>query len=374
MSLSTTYGAKGVTQLANRALLGGLQGEGVAARATGFSIIGCPGQNSILWAMFPWLRSEAAMRVGYFGYHIKQHRTGDEHIVDLRNFVRDFVACKDIKFKQQFIFNGENLLLLPSGAGSTYLFVQTRDLEIIKRVKRGQWDADDIRRVLERDQSVGFASYVSLNAEWLGTACRVMSPRHTAFAHLMNSLFDALQIPFHFILRSFSTQLPESRVAQLDRVGRISIEVNHSSPLLGQVWSALTGGDGTELQDIAGMRIQVIPFRKRSADMKENLQEIINGLPRDGLESLEARAKAEALDHMSDMYIFGNGALRSFIDVEEESQIPYAMATAARGNSELQHAIQEFKDEPHFDTTQTAANLGISWSSTYGGHVGRSHD
>lgn len=313
------------------------------------------------------------MRVGYFGYYVKNRQTGDSHIVDLRNFVRDFVACEDINFKQKFTYNAENLLLLPA-EGSTYLFVQTRSLEIVKRVKRGEWDADDIRRVLANDQAVGFASYVSLNHEWLGTACRVMSPRHTAFSHLMNSIFEELQIPFHFILRAFHTALPEDEVASLERVGRVSVEINHSSPVVQQVWSALTGGDGTELNDVAAMKIEVIPLRKRSSDLKPNLQELVNSLPRHGLESLEARAKAEALDRMSDMYIYGTGALRSFIDSEIESQIPDAMATAARESSELREAIQEFRDEQDLDTNSNASGLGISWSSTYGHYVDNPND
>ncbi len=258
--------------------------------------------------------------------------------------------------------------MLPA-QGSTYLFVQTRDLEIVKRVKRGEWDADDIRRVLRGDQTVGFASYVSLNSEWLGTASRVMSPRHTAFAHLINSIFDKLQIPYDFILRSFHTQLPEDEVSSLDRVGRVSVEINHSSPAFPRVWSALTGGDGTELNDIAAMRIEVIPLRKRTADLKPNLQELVDSLPRDGLESLEARAKAEALDRMSDMYIYGAGALGSFIDVDAESQIPDAMASAARESAELREAIQEFRDEPDLESGTNASGLGISWSSAYGRYV-----
>lgn len=310
------------------------------------------------------------MRVGYFGYFVKHRQSGDKHIVDLRNFVRDFVACDNITFKQKFTYNAENLLLLPA-QGSTYLFVQTRDLEIVKRVKRGEWNADDIRRVLRNDQSVGFASYVSLNAEWLGTACRVMSPRHTAFAHLMNSIFLELNIPFDFILRSFSTQLPENRVSSLDRVGRVSVEVNHSSPVLKQVWSALTGGDGEELNDVAAMRIEVIPMRKHTADLKPNLQELVDALPRHGLESLEARAKAEALDRMSDIYIYGPGALRSFIDCELESEVPDAMTTAARDSSELRKAIQEFRNEQDVSTNSTASGLGISWASAYGRYMDR---
>lgn len=310
------------------------------------------------------------MRVGYFGYYVKHRQSGDKHIVDLRNFVRDFVACPDIAFKQQFTYNAENLLLLPA-QGSTYLFVQTRDLEIVKRVRRGVWDADDIRRVLRSDQSVGFASYVALNAEWLGTACRVMSPRHTAFANLINSIFDKLQIPFDFILRAFHTQLPEDEVSALDRVGRVSVEISHSSPAMPRVWSALTGGDGTELNDVAAMRIEVIPQRKRTADLKPSLQELVDSLPRNGLESLEARAKAEALDRMSDMYIYGAGALRSFVDVDADSQIPDAMASAARESAELREAIQEFRDEPDLDTGSNASSLGISWSSAYGSYVDR---
>lgn len=309
---------------------------------------------------------EDLMRVGYFGYSVRSRQNDVKYLVDLRRFFRDFANSNDVAFKSRFRYGGEALLLqLLDEATNTYLFVQSRDLELVKRIQKRQLSADDLSNLLGASNSIGFASYVVIGKNWMSFACRVLSPRQTAFGNFVNELFQALNIPYDFTFRALQTELAANRVAQLDKVGRIKIEVNAASPLMQHVADFLTGGDGEEWVDAAELHVAIVPSRKKTATLGETLNEIVNRLPHDGLESIEARAKLDAADRMSDMYIYGAGAIRDYVVVEHEAQLPAALQAKRRANQQLIAKLEEYRNDDEFDTDTTASGLGISWARAY---------
>ncbi|MGB9099599.1 hypothetical protein [Stenotrophomonas indicatrix] len=310
------------------------------------------------------------MRVGYFGYFVRDRETDERYLIDLRKFFREFAASTDVGFKSQFRYGGESLLLqLLDEDTNTYLFVQSRDLELVKRIQRKNLSADDISAIIGANNGIGFASYVVVGKHWVSFACRVLSPRHTAFSHFVNSLFQALTLEFDFVLRTFQSELGREVASQFDKVGRINIQVNTNSPLLQYVADFFTGGDAEELVDVQELHISIVPKRSRKADLSETLNEIIDRVPENGLESLTARARLEETDRMSDMYIYGAGAIRDFVFVDHESEVPAELSKAKRDNAKLKEKLEEFRADDEFQTDNTARSLGISWALAYGNRV-----
>lgn len=88
------YVAVQMTGASIRDVLPAPQGNGVAGYATGRGIMCGPSRCAHLWSSNSWLWREADMRVGYFGYYVKHRESGDKYIVDLRNFMRDFVCVR----------------------------------------------------------------------------------------------------------------------------------------------------------------------------------------------------------------------------------------------------------------------------------------
>lgn len=306
------------------------------------------------------------MRVGYFGYFVKSRQTDEKSLVDLRRFFRGFAAENDVGFKSQFRYGGEALVLqLLDEATNTYLFVQSRDLELVKRIQRRNLSADDLGALLGANNGIGFASYVVIGKNWISFACRVLSPRQTAFAHFANELFQALGLNYDFVLRTLQTELAEDLVEQLEKVGKIQIQVNATSPLMQSIADLFTGGDGEELVDATEMQITIVPSRKRNASLGQTLNSIIENVPINGLESIKARAKLEETDRMSDMYIYGAGAIRDYVFVEHENEVPTALRVAWRANNELLLKLGEFRDEDEFEGDNSAAGLGLSWPRAY---------
>lgn len=310
------------------------------------------------------------MRVGYFGYAVHSRQNDIKYLVDLRRFFRAFAASGDVAFKSRFRYGGESLVLqLLDEATNTYLFVQSRDLELVKRIQKRELSADDLGNLLGAGNSIGFASYVVVGKNWMSFACRVLSPRQTAFGNFVNELFQSLNIPYDFTFRALQTELAQDRVNQLDRVGRIKIEVNAASPLMKTVADFLTGGDGEELVNAAELHVSIVPIRKRNASLGETLNAIVERLPYDGLESIEARAKLDAADRMSDIYIYGAGAIRDYVSVEHERELPAALHEKRRRNQQLREKLEEYRDDDDFETNHTASDLGITWARAYANRV-----
>ncbi|WP_226426524.1 hypothetical protein [Xanthomonas sp. MWU16-30325] len=301
------------------------------------------------------------MRVGYFGYHVKSRVDNVEYLVDLRRFFRSF-ANSDVAFKSQFKYGGETLLLqVLELESNTYLFVQSRDLELIKRIQKSNLSAQDISSMLGSGDGVGFASYVVVGDCWISFACRVLSPRHTAFGNMANELFQKFSINYDFIFTALQSELQPELVPRLEKVGKIDIEINASSPLWQRACDLFTGGDGQEIVDASELHVSFIPKRKKKASLGKALNEMINELPRDGLESIKARAKLEEKDRMSDMYIYGQGALRDYVFPQDELHVASELARARQSNNKFAELIGEFRDEQRFQSS-SATDLGINWS------------
>jgi RexA-like intracellular sensor of abortive infection system len=313
------------------------------------------------------------MRLGYFGYYVTSTEEVESSLVDLRKFIRDFVESDDVAFKASMSFGGETLLLLPLDQ-NTYLFVQTREQELIKSVQRNEWSVDDIKNALDRDQSIGFASYVYVGKHWFAIACRILSPRQSAFAHLICKIFEKLNIPYRLVLRAFQSSVNEAEVEQLDRVGLIRIEINKYSPLMPTILDLISGGDGTEFMDATSLEIRLKPSRKKTSDLKGGLQAMLENLPKNGLAAFQARARFEAIDRMSDMHIYGSGAISDYLEIDDEDLAAISILKLAKANKKLKASLKDFRDDQLFETDSSASQLGISWASTHGANISGSED
>ncbi|WP_181105609.1 hypothetical protein [Xanthomonas arboricola] len=301
------------------------------------------------------------MRVGYFGYHVKSRKDNAEYLVDLRRFFRSF-AKSDVAFKSQFKYGGETLLLqVLDEAAHTYLFVQSRDLELIKRIQRSNLSAQDISSLLVSGDGVGFASYVVVGDCWMSFACRVLSPRHTAFGNMANELFQKFLIDYDFVFTALQAELQPDLIPKLDKVGKIEIEINAGSGAFQRICDLFTGGSGEEVVDASEIHVSIVPKRKKRTSLGETLNDIVNKFPLDGVESIKARAKLEEQDRMSDMYIYGAGAVKDYVFPRDELHVSSELARARDANKKFAELIGDFKDEQKFES-KSATDLGINWA------------
>lgn len=299
------------------------------------------------------------MRLSYYGYCLLHVPTGKKSLVDLRALTKKFVNSTNQNFKASVTYHGERLYLLPFGT-STYLFVQTKTNEIIKAIERKTLNVQDIRNKLLQDESVGFASYVYMDESYLGIASRVLSPRITAFCELMTKVVAGYGgTDYAFVPTILAETLPVSAIKTLEHVGSVTVEMNVANTVGQDLLKQLTNRTPDNLVDIASIEITIKPVRKGKKSLRTDLSEIAKNVPAKGLVSLEARAKATAADHMTDIFIVGEGGIRDFIDFKKESDLQTLIPSRAINNSSLQLKVKEYKSNASHKKVADISTLGI---------------
>ncbi len=307
------------------------------------------------------------MRVSYFGYSVRHIGTGEYWLVDLRDFVSGFVAADESEIKNGLTYNGEQIFLLPHKP-PVYLFVQARDHEIIKAIRKREMSVEDIHAALN-GASVGFASYVLMGEHWFGIGCRVLSPRVNAFAAFVQDVFQALRVPYQFSVQALTEQIPKSHVQKLYQVNSVSIGMEIENGLARHIYNLLTGGSDAGLADVANMEVTIRRRRKGNHSIKDSAQAIVNSVPDEGLESLEAKAKKELSEGVTDVYIVGQGGLRDFVPGDSEAHIAEQMQERAAGNSVLRDKLGEIRGDENFNTAVAPRELGLDWESAIARYV-----
>jgi hypothetical protein len=299
------------------------------------------------------------MRISYFGYVMRHVPSGTEYLVDMRPFLRGFAAWKGTKFKNEITYNGEQVFLLKN-VGDLYLFVQARDHEIIKAIQKDKLSVSDVQRALQKDESVGFASYVLIEKHWLAIGSRLLSPRIRAFADFMLQITHRCGLEYEFVPKVFTEHLPSNKVQTLDEVSAVTVEMNASNPMLRDLYNVLSGG-GRGFDDVASLQITMKRYRRGKKTLLPALRATLGALPSKGLESVDVRARRQAADHMTDIYIVGEGGIKDDIDVADERKIPEAMLNKSKANSALIEKSTEFiKDARYKAVTAPVAAL-LDW-------------
>lgn len=302
------------------------------------------------------------MRLSYYGYCLLHVPTGKRYLVDLTALTKKFVNSTNQHFKASVTYHGERLYLLPFGA-STYLFVQTKTNEIIKAIEGQTLSVQDIRNKLLKNESVGFASYVYMDASYLGIATKVLSPRITAFCELMTKVVAGYGGgDYAFVPTVLAETLPKSAIKTLDHVGSVTVEMNIANSYAQDLLKTLTNRDASNLVDIASVEITIRPMRKGKKSLLPDLAAIANNVPDKGLVSLEARAKATAADHMTDIFIVGEGGIRDFIEFNKEVDLQNLIPDRATKNAALQAKVKEYKANGSFKKVGDISKLGIDRS------------
>lgn len=299
------------------------------------------------------------MRLSYYGYCLHHVPTEKRYLVDLSALTKKFVSSTNQSFKASVTYNGERLYLLPFGL-STYLFVQTKTKEIIKAIEGSTLSVQDIRDKLLQNESIGFASYVYMDASYLGIATKVLSPRITAFCEMMTKVVAGYGgTDYVFVPTILAEKLPKSAIKSLDHVGSVTVEMNTANTYAQDLIKTFTNRDANNLADIASIEITIRPMRKGKKSLLSDLAAIATNVPNKGLVSLEARAKVTAADLMTDIFIVGEGGIRDFIEFKNEVDLQSLIPQRAAGNSALQAKVKEYKKNGSLKKVSDISKLGI---------------
>ncbi len=127
------------------------------------------------------------MKVNYFGYYIIKEPTGEKYLTSISGLLKSFCKYDNSELKNKFSYEDENLYLLHH-VGDTFLFMQTRNNELIKKINTQNISLGEIHSLLSENEKIGFASYVLLKDDYFGYGSTLLAPKVDVFIGYINEL------------------------------------------------------------------------------------------------------------------------------------------------------------------------------------------
>lgn len=304
------------------------------------------------------------MKIGYYRYWIEQNM--ERHRQSMRAFLGSFAQIRSRRFRETFS-DGEDNLFLYSIRDHLFLFVITKDRELIKAISENTLSHQDIYRKLDRGERIGFASYVYLGDDFFGIASTLHGPKAKRFGEFINQIFRVIGITDC----SFHSAPFEAKTTPMEAIGfhfksSVRMAIKPHNPLFRSI-AAWWGGDGTDVHSIV---VEIKPAAR--TQMSGTFDAVLHKAREAGIESMVVRAKAELEDQMMDFHVVGCGGLSRPIHASGENGICNAILQDVAANGSLQAELETYRGERAYETSGIQAIRRFSdidhWSGHLGGH------
>ena len=286
------------------------------------------------------------MKLSYYSYSIEKLANGKHLLMDIRPFLQAFCKHDDVNYKNSFSHGGEHVYLLPASK-SMYLFLITRNQEIIKSISANDLSVGDVHDRLSLDESIGFASYVYIEKSFFAFASTVMAPRFSSFALFMNNIFKSVGITKHeFVVHPLMVQSTKADALGMPFVGKTTIQVNKESNFFEKIRDSV-GGTVEEFSDVDSFEVVIKPRKRQNIDAAA--KKFINAIPDSGLDKMLVRAKDELQGQLVDLYLAGKGILSDSLDNKQEVNLYNEISTKVSSNEILAQKIVEFEKDGKYE-------------------------
>jgi len=278
------------------------------------------------------------VKLNYFGYLVESHANEEQFIFDINPLLRAFCDLDAPEFKGSFHYGGENLYLIRIRQ-NVYLYLMSKSQEIVKRIKETDLTVTSIRDLLEEHEKLGFASYVVIGDGYLGVASTVLAPKALSFGKFINDIFEVVGLrDYTFVMRPLMHEATAADVVELPIHGKAVIEINSENGLF-QDLRDLLRGDVEDFSNVGTIEIAFKPRSRRSIDSA--VRKIIENLPEEGVERFMVRAKENAADHLSDIFITGQGAISDMVKKGSDQEVSESISLAVQNNELLREKVDE---------------------------------
>lgn len=287
------------------------------------------------------------MRLNYHAYYFQNMQTGRKVQLDIRPFLRAFSSLQSPEVRSCVEYNGETLYLMHD-VEDTFLLVQTRMNEIIRKIDTQNLTVDEITALLNDHEQVGFASYLHFGEGFFGIATTVLAPRIGAVDALISTLFNMLNInEWRFITHPLVHDISADSVKDLDFVSGTSIELA-ADLSIGEDLMGMLGFDQDEFQLFDGFEIKIKPRRNRN--IKEPISRFAEDKLDQGVGKMVMRAKREAGDLMTDLYLNESGSVFDTINKGNGHGIAAKISDKVENNDLVREKVAEIREINELDT------------------------
>lgn len=308
------------------------------------------------------------MKLRYFGYTIKDVHQDKNHLVSLTDVFAAFCGYHNPDYKNQFTRSSEHLYFL-NVIGNLYMFVQTKNEEVIKKINSDDISAHEISESLNANESIGFASYVYVKEHYLGFASTVYAPRITAFCEFMDDVLATLlgRNSHQFIIHPFINKNEKQEVLDKGYIGKSTMEISRDSGLFADLVGAL-GGDVRNFDKVNAISVQLKPVYRK--DISDAVKPLVRNSNAGDFDKFVVAAKNEVSDALKDYYLDGEGMVSDTIErKDDETQLRDLIETKINDNAVLSEKVSEHEADDQFTTNPIGSldsfSQSVGWSSHF---------
>lgn len=308
------------------------------------------------------------MRLRYYRHGFLEVSSNKHYRHPIEKILDSFCKVSDSDFKNKFSHNGESIFLLRK-AKNCYLFIKTKDTDIIQAIDRKKITSEEIEKRLKANESIGFVSFIYVSGPIISFCSTHLGPTTTAFVHLINNVLFTQKIDsFRFYVEPLEAQIDRKEARKLKFIGSASIRVNDSNSLFDDICSVFDI-DNNNANYLDSFEIKIIPKRNKNIQLINNkLLQIDNT----GMEKYEIRAKAELHERLTEYRIESSLIMRDDITIQSNQDIYTEMAKSTDSNkAAIKKALENEKENDvktssinAFSKLHTHSNWDISSGDT----------
>lgn len=282
------------------------------------------------------------MKITYYRYWI-EHKL-DRHRQSMCGLIDSFAKVRSRKFRESFVDGSDNLFLYPIRE-HLYLFVITKDRELIKAISENTMAHEDIYRKLSAGERIGFGSYVYLGPDFFGIASTIHGPKAKRLGGFFTQILRAAGIDnCAFCCAPFELQTSPKDASLFSFKGAVRMAVKRNCGLFQSIMS----WGNTDGEDVDEVVVEIRPAVRKQ--MKTTFDAVLHRAKERGIESMVVRAKAELEDQLLDFHVIGQGGLSSPIREKSEQDICNAILQDVQENGSLQEELSSYREDRAYET------------------------
>jgi len=278
------------------------------------------------------------MNIRYFGYYFEKTKTRENFSHPIQGLLDAYCDYSCTNFKNSITHNGEKVFLLRERS-KHYLFLKTKDLELIKTINRANIQMEEITQKLSEDESIGFASHLYVDSNFMGFASTMLAPTITAFTYFINQILLKLSVEgYNFVTTPLVQQITREKARKMHFVGATSVRINHANSLFQDILNVVSITEDEAL-DLGFFELKLIT--KRNKDIKASAKKILD-IPPSGIDLLQIRAKNELHERLIDYRIENSLVLRDIVDRQSKVDIFTQIEELVLKNKNIAPKVQEY--------------------------------
>jgi len=226
----------------------------------------------------------------------------------------------------------------------------------MRKVNREDASVADINELLQNDESLGFASYILLESDYISFGSTLLAPKFTIFTNFVNDLLTLLDLQsWQFVPQAMVHTSTRESIITMDFIGKTKIEVSRTNNIF-QDLIALATGDANAVNDVDSFEITIKPRPRQN--IKNTVAPLLNRIDANGLDKVITSAKMDVQDRLTELYLNQSGAVTDVIDAKRWLQIPNKMLEKAQNNALLTQRLNEYRNHGQF-TQEPIERIGL---------------